>query len=45
MAFDAYKQSILQAYSGNIHIVLRLGGMSVAIGRRMDFELAKRMLQ
>ncbi len=45
MAFGPNKQPILQNYSDNIHIGVRLGGMGVAIGSKVGFELAKRMLQ
>lgn len=45
MAFGPNKQPILKDYSDNIHVGVRLGGMGVAIGSKMGFELAKRMLQ
>lgn len=45
MAFGPNKQPILENYSSRIHIGVRLGGMGVAIGSKMGFELAKRMLQ
>ncbi len=45
MAFGPNKQPILQNYSDNVHIGVRLGGMGVAIGSKMGFELAKQMLQ
>lgn len=45
MAFGPNKQPILEDFSDNIHIGVRLGGMGVAIGSKMGFELAKRMLQ
>jgi len=45
MAFGPNKQPVLEDYSDNIHVGVRLGGMGVAIGSKMGFELAKRMLQ
>ncbi|MBO3698132.1 FAD-binding oxidoreductase [Roseivirga sp. E12] len=45
MAFGPNKQPILENYSENVHVGIRLGGMGVAIGSKMGFELAQRMLR
>ncbi|OEK00223.1 FAD-dependent oxidoreductase [Roseivirga sp. 4D4] len=45
MAFGPNKQPILESHSDNVHIGVRLGGMGVAIGSKMGFELAELMLR
>lgn len=44
MAFGPNKQPLIENYTDNIHVGVRSGGMGVAIGSKLGFELAKRML-
>lgn len=43
MAFGPNKKPIVKAYSHNIFLGVRLGGMGVAIGSRVGVELAEQM--
>lgn len=45
MAFGPNKRPIIESHSNNVHIGVRLGGMGVAIGSKMGFELAELMLR
>jgi glycine/D-amino acid oxidase-like deaminating enzyme len=44
MAFGANKQPLLQPWSANIFLGVRMGGMGVAIGSAVGQELAAMML-
>lgn len=45
MAFGPVKQPVLQKVSSRIAAGVRLGGMGIAIGSKMGFELAKSLLE